>query len=201
MNSRAVLLLVVALFVLPPLAAWLLHIGVFEISGDTSEGKNNGDLIYPVRPLENVRLQDVKGRDVVIDNFLGQWSIVQFADNPCIEDCMRNIYKMRQIRLATGKDAYRIQRVVISKPGTDLSKLLADNPGTESFILTEESNPLLSQFPDYVENDIASISGRIYIVDPLGNLMMQYPDNTEASAVLKDLRQLLRATWIRPVKS
>ncbi len=198
MNARVGMILIAAIFVLSPVLAWLTHQGFFDFSSAPGEGKNNGDLIHPARPLENFKLEGEDGGDVDINSFLGQWSMVQFADSPCVEDCLKNIYKMRQVRLAAGKDAHRIQRVVISEQGTDLAKLMEDNPGTRSFVITSESTSLLEQFPGYTEGNISPISSRIYIVDPLGNLMMQYPHEANPSAVLKDLRQLLKATWIRP---
>ena len=133
-----------------------------------------------------------------VGDLLGLWTTIEFAENPCIEDCMKNIYKMRQIRLALGKDAHRVQRVVITEKPDHMTKLMAENPGTRLLLTTDKSAPLLKQFPGYSEGDISSIGQRIYIVDPLGNLMMRYPPNVDPSDVLQDLRQLLKATWIRP---
>lgn len=201
MNARTAMLLIAALFILSPITAWLFHLGVFEFAGDGSKGKNAGDLIHPARPLQDFKLQDGAGSDIVLDDFLGQWTMLQFAANPCVDDCMENVYKMRQIRLAAGKDAHRMQRVLISETGTDVQKLMDDNPGTRSFRVTAASQPMLTQFPGYTGDSLSPIAGRIYIVDPLGNLMMQYPKEADPSAVLKDLRQLLKATWIRPRQS
>ena len=124
--------------------------------------------------------------------------MLEFATSPCVDDCMKNVYKMRQVRLALGKDAHRVQRVIVAETTDHLGKLISDNPGTRLFVTTGQSKPLLSQFPDYIVGDISSIAQRIYIIDPLGNLMMQYATDVDPSDVLKDLRQLLKATWIRP---
>ena len=198
MNPRLVLILAAALFVLSPLAAWLYHSGYIGEQGVTIGGKNNGELIHPARPLETIVLEDLSGNRISRDAFLGLWTLVEIADKSCADDCMKNVYKMRQIRLALGKDAYRVQRMVLSEDFTNLEKIMHDNPGTLFYRLVAESKAMLERFPDYIDGNILPISGRVYIIDPQGNLMMRYPHDMNPSLVLKDLRQLLKATWIRP---
>ena len=105
---------------------------------------------------------------------------------------------MRQIRLALGKDAYRVQRMLLSEDFTGLEKIMQDNPGTLFYRLVAESKAMLERFPDYIDGNLSPISSRVYIIDPQGNLMMRYPHDMDPSLVLKDMRQLLKATWIRP---
>ena len=200
MNPRIVLVLTAAVFVLSPLLAWLVHIGVVDVGLEAGQGKNRGELIHPARPLQGFGLLDAAGNNIGRDDFLGKWSLFEVAERPCVDDCMKNIYKMRQVRLAIGKDAYRVQRVVIAEQGTDLMKLQQDNPGTLVYRISDDSKPLLVKFPGYIEGGIAGIGSRIYIIDPLGNLMMRYAKNADPSDILKDLRQLLKATWIRPIE-
>ena len=198
MNSRTALILVAAIFIVSPIVAWLFHIGVFQAPTEPGSGKNHGELVHPARPLEGLELRTDSNEAVSIDNFLGLWTMLQYAASPCVDDCMKNIYKMRQIRLALGKDAHRVQRAVVAESTTDMRQLMQDNPGTLLFRLTPQSQSLLTRFPGYIEGDISSIGERIYIIDPLGNLMMKYEKDADPSGVLKDLRQLLKATWIRP---
>ena len=198
MNSRTALILIFVLFVISPIAAWLVHTGVIDVSFDAGQGKNKGELVHPARPLEGFALADTDGKGITREDFLGLWTMVEFAPALCVDDCMKNVYKMRQVRLALGKDAHRVQRVVIAEHAAHLDKIMSDNPGTRLFIATDRSLPLLKQFPNYIEGDISSVAQRIYIIDPLGNLMMQYASNVDPSDILKDLRQLLKATWIRP---
>jgi hypothetical protein len=39
-------------------------------------------------------------------------------------------------------------------------------------------------------------SDRIYLVDPLGNLMMSYPGDADATGMKKDLQRLLKVSQI-----
>ena len=199
MNSRLALILIAAIFVLPAAIAWMFHVGVFDTDFGTDAGKNRGELVHPAKPLEGLSLTSAEGKPVVIDSFMGVWTMLEIASNPCEGDCGKNVYKMRQVRLALGKDAYRVQRALVAESGSALDKLMADNPGTGLFFLNDRSAEFLQQFPGYNEGGIPLIAGRIYIIDPLGNLMMRYPPDADPSDILKDLRQLLKATWIRPV--
>ena len=198
MNPRIALILAVTLFILSPITALLYHGGYLGEQGAVVGGNNHGELIHPARPLQSIALEDLSGKHVSLEDFQGLWTLLEIADSSCVEDCMKNVYKMRQIRLALGKDAYRVQRMVLAENFAALGKIMSDNPGTLFYRIIEASNPMLERFPDYVDGDISSISGRAYIIDPLGNLMMRYPHDMNPSLVLKDLKQLLKASWIRP---
>jgi hypothetical protein len=73
----------------------------------------------------------------------------------------------------------------------------------------EQLGQLQDQYPDLVILQNASIlsaqfdlpgvpaagSGRIYLVDPLGQLMMNYPRDAKPSGIHKDLMRLLTYSW------
>ena len=204
MNPRLALVLTAAVFVLSPLLAWLMHAGVIDLGPGRGMGKNRGELVQPPRPLPDFQLTDDArhrvGNNVGTNGLLGKWSLLQIAGRRCADDCTRNIYKMRQVRLATGKDAYRVQRVVMTTAATttDMAKILRDNPGTHVYRLADGGEALLQSFPGYRQGGLPRIVDRIYIIDPLGNLMMRYAKDVDPADVLADLRQLLKATWIRP---
>ena len=198
MKSRIGMILVIAVFVASPITAWLVYTGVIDYKHEPGQGKNYGELVHPARPLDNFKMADEEGEQVSNKLFDGQWTLLEIAGQPCIDNCRKNIYKMRQVRLALGKDAYRVQRMIVAEAADNLTTIMSDNPGTLLFSIIEATGPMLKKFPDYIEGDISSVSGRIYIIDPLGNLMMKYPKNVDPSKLLKDVRQLLKATWIRP---
>jgi hypothetical protein len=50
---------------------------------------------------------------------------------------------------------------------------------------------LLQQFPAPV-----AAADHIYIIDPLGNLMMRFPRDPEPARMIKDLSRLLKASRI-----
>jgi len=40
------------------------------------------------------------------------------------------------------------------------------------------------------------LSGRIYLIDPLGNLMMSYSPRSEPKGILSDMKKLLKLSHI-----
>ena len=200
MNTRSGFFLIVGIFLISPLLAWMFHVGLLG-NIKTSEGGNYGQLIHPARSLAGFSSVDVTtGAPVTIDRLLGLWTLLIIVDKHCAQSCLQAIYQMHQVRLATGKDAHRVQRVVLSAHPVPLglSTTLAHYPGTRWLSIVGNASDWLGVFPRYQEGGLATVTGRLYLIDPLGNLMMYYPFDADPSGMLKDLRKLLRATWIRP---
>ena len=44
--------------------------------------------------------------------------------------------------------------------------------------------------------DLPLNAGRLYLIDPLGNLMMSYPSGTDPVGIIKDLKRLFKYSGI-----
>ena len=76
-----------------------------------------------------------------------------------------------------------------------LHALLEEHPGLQ--VVKPDTDMLqgfLTQFR--ISNDDAAVEGRVYLVDPLGNLMMRYPVDAKPKGILKDILRLLKTSWI-----
>ncbi|TNF92800.1 MAG: hypothetical protein EP297_13005 [Gammaproteobacteria bacterium] len=197
MNHRVIMLIVVGLFMLSPIVAWLIQSGYLGWEPDVSTGKNRGELIHPARPLD-INLETPEGAKIDKNAFLGRWTLLIISDGQCVNQCEENVHHIRQAWLALGKDADRVQRVLLTS--TNMAKIVEQNPGAKLYAITMSSNTMLSNFPGYNNDLLTSISGRIFVIDPMANLMMQYPVQANPSDILKDMKQLLKASWIRPIK-
>ena len=144
---------------------------------------NYGQLIEPTPLPELVAapgMQAVKGK----------WVFVMVDAGSCDETCQRKLYVMRQLRLTQGKNMDRIERVwLIDDADRPAPPLMAEYEGTHA--LPAAGAQWLSKFPS-----TASSRDHIYIVDPLGNLMMRYPRDADPNRMKKDLSRLLRASRI-----
>lgn len=143
-------------------AAWYFEWG-------TGSPGNYGELVEP-RLLTGPPFTEMRGK----------WLLVTFDAAGCDAYCEKKLYYMRQIRTAQGKEQDRIQRVWSLTNGERVRpELLAAFEGTR--IVRADPAP----FPgNPVEH--------VYLVDPLGNLMMRFPRDPNPSLMLKDLRRLLR---------
>ena len=194
-RGRWVLLALAALFLAGIVASFVLVRSGWR-PGTT---RNYGELVQPARPIADVTLQDIEGRVLPFSELKGKWLLIYFGPAACLTPCTQNLYKMRQITLATGQEAHRVQPVFVITNDVALDVLrytLKDYPGTIALRGAPEAvRALASQF-SVPAGDALNGLDRVYIVDPLGNLMMSYPADANPQGMLKDLRQLLRASHI-----
>ncbi len=167
-----------------------------NFSKSSSTFKNNGDLITPARPLAEIELHDVYASEK--KPLFGKWSLAFLNSGVCEKKCQENMYKIRQIRLAEGKHAHRVQRVVILD---SITKDLYNTAFTEEYqgqlILSKEDvdQAFINTFKVKVDENPYS-KNRIYIIDPLGNLMMSYESDADPYGIIEDLKVLIRASRI-----
>jgi hypothetical protein len=117
------------------------------------------------------------------DALRGKWLLVSFDAAACDAYCERKLYVMRQVRRAQGKDMERIERLwLLTDVGAPRPELLAAIEGTR---LARSSAAFTNSFP-------GNPSDLIYVVDPLGNLMMRFPRDPDPSKTIKDLQRLMK---------
>jgi cytochrome oxidase Cu insertion factor (SCO1/SenC/PrrC family) len=176
------------LFLVPLLLSFWLYYGVhWRPSGAV----NHGELIVPARPLPDLSLADASGipaRHV----FLGKWTLVYVGNGGCDADCHATLFFMRQTRLSLNNEMTRVQRVFLSTGDCcDRAYLAAEHPGLRVFDASSTAaQPLLALFEP---------QGRphgLFIVDPLGNLMMRYDARQPPQGLLEDLKRLLQLSQI-----
>jgi hypothetical protein len=116
----------------------------------------------------------------------GKWVLVTIDSGRCDAYCRQKLVYMRQVRLAQGKDAGRIERAwLITDEAAPDAALIASHVGI--LLLRAAGSDFLARFPAE-----RSRADHIYVVDPLGNLMMRYPRNADPRRMLKDVARLLR---------
>ena len=100
------LYLLLAVCVAPVLASYTAYY-LLPPSGRT----NYGTLVEPQRPLPALSLRRLDGTAVQAASLRGSWLMVQVDGGACDAACEQKLWKMRQVRLTTGKDADRVQRL------------------------------------------------------------------------------------------
>ena len=127
-RGRRTLILVAFLFLLPVVAATALY-----VSGWRPEGKSlqHGELVQPARPVGDAELTGADGAPFRLNALRGKWVFVYFGPLLCTEACRNSLYKMQQVRLAQGRDAVRVERVMIvaDADASALRELAQQNPG------------------------------------------------------------------------
>ncbi|GMR08448.1 MAG: hypothetical protein BMS9Abin26_1453 [Gammaproteobacteria bacterium] len=191
-RGRQTLILLVAVFSLPVVLAILFY----SVDGLKPERTTNaGELITPARPLVLEGFVDAQARPFSLQNIQHKWTLVYIGDSSCDSICQEKIYLMRQIRWSQGKEMQRIQRlfIVTDKSGmTDTRAIIEKYPGM--FVATADK-PVMDKFVAQFEiNGISATTtpGRIFIIDPIGNLMMSYGADAPPKGIVSDLIKLLK---------
>lgn len=193
-RSLLPLWLMVAVFALPVVAGWVLYLNPELLP---ARRVNRGELIDPVRawPPEPAL---VRADGTVFDlvSLRGRWVLLTATRAPCDDRCVARLAELRQIRLALGEGGLAVERLLIlagDAPGAAPSA--DDLAGAELARVGGESVPPLATLLGPGQD----IWDRVYIVDPLGNLMMRYAVDAPAKDVLKDMERLLKASrnWVK----
>jgi hypothetical protein len=168
---------------------------------------NYGELVQPPIPFDTFALEEISRptmESALIDtsssidsvtsleSLKGRWILAYIAQGEnCAEECRNNLYLTRQVRLMTGKNRFRVERMWITFQGK--SSMPASGPDRGEFDGLWTFKTDVNQIPFNSEPN--SFVG-VWIVDPMGRLIMRYPFGADPKKVYKDLSRLLRASRI-----
>jgi len=194
-HGRRTLLLVVALFLLPVVLATYLY-----VSGWRPEGRSlqHGELVQPARPVGDAELIGADGAPYRLGALRGKWALVYFSPLPCSDVCQNNLYKMQQVRLTQGRDASRVERVlIVADAATPALRALAQRyPGLLAVSGARATIQKLAREFVSSQGSALEVPGRVYLIDPIGNLVLSYAPDADPSGMRKDLARLLRLSQV-----
>lgn len=160
--------------------------------GYAPPSRSSGTLVEPARPLEPFRLESADGDTLTLDELRGQWYLVQFVRGQCGEACRERLYETRQVRDALGEDRSRVRRLLVAGAGRatpGVGELLEEHPRL-TVVQGDGRGDFGRQFP--ADRDEATV----FLVDPLGNLMMRFAPGLPPGDMLDDLEKLLKLSRI-----
>lgn len=166
LSPRAKLLALAALFFAPIAASLFTY---FFLQPQPTA--NYGELLPP-RPAP------------AFAEFKGRWVIVATDTGACPEACRKRLDTVARVRLALGRNASRVQRVLVVDEGAPASGLEAD--GLRVIARPAGARP----------GEPGLDREHLYLVDPHGDAMMRWPAQPDAKRMLKDLERLLKASQI-----
>lgn len=187
-RGRLMLLSMLIFFLIPLVAV----IAMYKLDWKP-KGESIGELVTPTRPLAmNNTVITSDGTAAPVNLWKEKWSMVYVAAT-CEDACKNKLYTMRQLHVSLYKEIPRMQRVLIttSNQVAELKQqypemLILNQPTTEITALSQQFN---------IENESSINSDRIYLVDPLGHLMMSYTPSTEPTRIRKDITRLMKYSW------
>lgn len=183
-KSRRTLLLVAAVCIAPFIGSFALY-HFWQPSGRINYGELIEGVVLPTGPM-------TAGADKPFDfaQVRGRWVYVTVDAAACDEYCRGKLWKMRQVRMTQGKALERITRVWLVDDGHSVAPdLIKEYEGTT--VAAALNQPVLRLLP-YRD----ALRDHIYLMDPLGNVVLRYPKNADPSRMKKDLERLLRVSRI-----
>ena len=187
-RGRRTLLIVAAMFLLPVAVAFTLYYGKLWRPANSA---SKGELIEPARPLTVVGLRHADGTPADASVFADKWTLLYIGDGRCDEACRESLSFGRQSRLALNNEMTRVQRVLLATANCcDNEYFAREQAGLIALdASSKEASALLAQFPAAREHSL-------FIVDPLGNLMMRHDASHTTKDLLSDLKKLLKLSHI-----
>ncbi|MAT84852.1 MAG: hypothetical protein CMQ43_00590 [Gammaproteobacteria bacterium] len=155
--------------------------GAYLLFGLAREGgvwgtTNHGTFVEPPTTAADLAVVDPVGRPLEG----GVWWLWAVPGGACEADCRDAVHQLRQLHILLNRDAARVRRGFVTRPGETLPEDLA------------EAYPRL----EALTGDVAALSPGVYIVDPIGNLVFFYPWSEAGEPVLDDLKRLLKVSQI-----
>ena len=121
----------------------------------------------------------------------GKWTLLYIGDGRCDDACRTALVFGRQSRLALNNEMTRVQRVFLATGNCCDTAYFAREQARLVALdaYAPEAAALLAQFP-------GERAHTLYIVDPLGNLMMSHDASHTTKDLLSDLKKLLKLSHI-----
>lgn len=188
-RARRTLLLLALLCLLPVLASYLMFY-VWPPQGRV----NHGVLLEPAL-LPDSRLAGAGGQPALSRASLqGRWTLLFAAASGCDSACVRAIYVSRQARIAQAGEMERVARVwLLTDAGDPAAEQLPGLSSVDALHIARADAGWMAALPPPADG---SLAGAIYLVDPLGKVMMRFEDRLDttvaARALTKDLQRLLK---------
>lgn len=187
-KGRKVFILMLIFFVVPIIVVIMMYRLNWKPTGVSV-----GELVRPARLLNSaVVLQDSEAKVLPPQFWKQKWSMVLVAGE-CQQACLAKLHDMRQLHVSLYKDIDRTQRVLITTT-QDVSKIKSDYP---DMIVINQPVANVTDFSQQfaVNSEDVTMTNRLYLVDPLGHLMMSYLPSVPLADVRKDVTRLLRYSW------
>jgi len=159
--------------------------------------RSHGSLIDPQRPVPSAQalpLTTLDGQPFDLASLKGRWVMITAYGGACDDACARNLFITRNVHASQGKNVDRAARVwLITDAEPVPEKVLQAYQGT---IMLRADPQAAAAFLARPGEPASALHGPIWVMDPLGNLMLRFPDQADPVKVRDDVRKLLRQSRI-----
>lgn len=190
-QHRLVLLLIIGLFAVPLIGAFLLYLHPQKWQLGSL---NYGRLISPPVSISSIPLYDTHHSPLTPSRYQGKWLLLFLSLDPCATHCLDNLYKIQQVRLSLAKNSSQVITVLVSSASDkdrEFYQLMQKEFPTITYLTADKTVATALEATLSVDDDEQE-NGVLYIVDPQSQVMMSYSSLVPPEHVLKDMKRLVR---------
>ena len=182
-KARNTLLMLLAVFALPLLVAWIFTLG--PLDWRPTRTVNYGVLLTPPLRLNSYGVMDATGAALTVDVVARNWFLVVLHNAACNEPCQELWQIAERLQIAVGRDMHR---VTVALLGPDDNAPVSRG---QSWLL-----PADGKLVDALRlaTDEPQLDTALLIVDHQGVVVLMYPPAGDGPGALYDLKRLLRAS-------
>lgn len=193
--GRTKLLVIVGIVFIPLTLASVMYFYFPQLapSGTTNEGT----FILPPIQLTDLEVEGLKAE---------KWTLIFIGDGQCDDDCRAPLYMARQIHIAMGKNINRVGRIYLVTGGplqpefasylkTSMPKMVA-YPADRNKLRAHFGSEILKTESIGANKMGIDISQLVFLMDPLGNIILYYTHDKIGKPLQKDLKRLLKLSQI-----
>lgn len=191
-RSLTPLVMVLLLSLAPVIGAVLVY---FNPEWQPSGSVNYGTLVQPQRPMpppQELELRTLDGKPFDLQSLKGKWLLAAADGAACPESCARKLFILRNSHASQGKNVDRVNRIwFITDDAPVPEQVLEAYKGT---IMVRAKPEQLAKFLPTLNsgpNGQPALKEPMWIMDPLGNLILQYPVDADPLRFRKDLSRLI----------
>jgi cytochrome oxidase Cu insertion factor (SCO1/SenC/PrrC family) len=147
------------------------------LSGGGWGTTNHGTFVTPTLQVSDLGLVDAAGAGILDLPYWWIWLVQPGTD--CDAACEQALHMLRQLHILLNRDAGRVKRALVTPARIEPGELDDLYPDLE-----------------FLSGPVDRLQPGIYLVDPLGNLVLRYPLEAAGKPVLEDLKKLLKVSQI-----
>ncbi|MDH5633408.1 MAG: hypothetical protein OEZ10_10505 [Gammaproteobacteria bacterium] len=189
-GNRFTIIAVAVVFLAPIVGAYILHATGWQ----PESTKNRGALVPGPVAMAEQHFNLANGGSLALKDIRHSWGVLYIGGDSCDPDCVERLERLRRAHISLGKNQPRVHRLYLARSAThDYQALGRQFP--ELKILAAPEAGIVSwraQLKDAVGGDL--VPGMMFIIDPLGNAILNYRADADPVDVRKDLGRLLHVS-------
>jgi cytochrome oxidase Cu insertion factor (SCO1/SenC/PrrC family) len=160
---------------------------------DVKSFNNHGELLNPILHIKDFKLRNADQELIPEKELTYKWRLVSFVGSSCDKACADQLHDTRQVYRSLGKNRHRVMQMLVHLEEADpaFSKLIQDEHAEVIRVhgTADEIAAVIGSVADFNQN-------QVYVMDPMGNVMMRFTADQPNKDFLYDLRKLLKASQI-----